>query len=85
MGRSVAWHVRYSERMAISAINGLLREGLLERVRRCLRCGNWYFAKKEDSKYCSRRCQTTTTEQAKMKKRAYMKAYYQLQKSGKVK
>jgi hypothetical protein len=74
-----------SERMAVAAMCRLLRDGLLERERRCLRCPRWYFAKKEDSKYCTRRCQTTTTEEAKEKKRAYMRAYYQLKKSGKVK
>lgn len=75
----------YSEHMVIDALSGLLREGLLDRVRQCLRCSRWYFVRKEDSKYCHRRCQTMTTEESREKKRAYMKRYYQLKKSGKVK
>jgi hypothetical protein len=75
----------YSEHMVIDALGGLLREGLLERVRRCRRCSRWYFAKKQDSKYCRRQCQTMTTEESREKKRVYMKSYYRLKKTGKVK
>jgi hypothetical protein len=75
----------FSEHMVVDAMGGLLREGLLQRMRRCLRCDRWYFAKKEDSKYCRGRCQTMTTEESREKKRAYMKGYYQLKNSGRVK
>jgi hypothetical protein len=74
----------YAEHIIVDALGGLLRESLLDRERRCMRCNRWYFAKKEDSRYCTRSCQTTTTEETKKRKRAYMKTYYQLKKSGKV-
>lgn len=81
---SVGKH-RFTEHIAVDALGGLLREGLLARMRRCARCGRWYFARKEDSYYCKRKCQTTSTEEAKARKREYMKDYYQLRKLGKVK
>jgi predicted DNA-binding transcriptional regulator len=80
-----AVEVPFSERNAVAALSALLRAGLLQRERQCVRCKQWFFAKKEDSKYCSSECQTTPTEELRAKKRAYMKGYYQLLKTTKVK
>lgn len=73
-----------ARRDAISAISALVRYGLLDRVRKCQRtideqgnvCGIWFFAKKSDSKYHSRACQTRSTEELKRKKREYARRRY---------
>ena len=65
---------------AISATCALVRYGLLDRVRRCHRCERWFFAKKSDSKYCSRGCQTKPSEENKRRKREYAKRYYREEK-----
>jgi hypothetical protein len=63
-------------RNAVSATCALVRYELLDRIRRCQRCGRWFFAKKSDSKYCSRNCQTKPTEDNKRRKREYAKRRY---------
>lgn len=71
-------------RRAITALCSLARYGLLDRVRQCQRradeqgslCGRWFFAKKSDSIYCSRDCQTKPTEERKLRKREYAKRSY---------
>jgi hypothetical protein len=65
-----------TRRHAIGAVCGLVRYGLLDRVRRCLRCGRWFFAKKSDGKYCTRGCQTKPTEEYRQCKREYAKRRY---------
>jgi hypothetical protein len=67
-------------RNAVSATCALVRYGLLDRVRRCLRCGRWFFAKKSDSKYCGRNCQTRPSEENKRRKREYAKRRYREEK-----
>lgn len=63
-------------RSAAAAICALMRYGLLDRIRQCLRCEKWFFAVKSDSKYCSRTCQTRPTEQYRTTKREYAKRRY---------
>jgi hypothetical protein len=67
-------------RNAVMAICSLVRYGLLDRVRQCLRCEKWFFAVKSDSKYCSRTCQTRPTEQYRAIKREYAKRRYREEK-----
>lgn len=73
---------------AVSAICGLAKYGLLDRIRQCRRtadyegreCGRWFFAKKSDSLYCSRDCQVRPSEERKLRKREYARLYYLEQK-----
>jgi hypothetical protein len=67
-------------RNAVSSTCALVRYGLLDRVRRCKRCGRWFFAKKSDSWYHSRTCQALPTEEKKRRKREYAKRYYRQEK-----
>lgn len=75
-------------RQAIADVCALARYDLLDRVRQCQRtadkegsvCGRWFFAKKSDSIYCSRDCQTRPTEGRKLRKREYAKRSYWAQK-----
>ncbi len=59
----------------------------LEMVRQC-RCEKWYFARRADQKACSAGCRHKIYEQTdafKAKRRVYMRDYYKLKQSGKVK
>jgi hypothetical protein len=65
-----------TRRNAISCCCSLIRLGLSDRIRRCLRCDVWFFSKKSDGKYCSRNCQTKTTEESRRYKREYARRSY---------
>jgi hypothetical protein len=59
----------------------------LDRLRRCI-CGKWFFAVRRAQQSCSGRCRHRLYEQSaafKAKRRAYMRKYYRLKVSGKVK
>jgi hypothetical protein len=75
------------EQLAVWDITNLAENGLLEMVRIC-QCQRWFFARREDQKACSPGCRHKNyeqTEEFKTKRRAYMREYYALKKSGKVK
>ncbi len=75
------------EQLAVWDITNLAENGLLEMVRTC-QCQKWFFARREDQKACSPACRHKNyeqTEEFKAKRRAYMREYYALKKSGKVK
>lgn len=75
------------EQLTVWDITRLTESGQLERVRQC-RCERWYFAQRIDQKACSAVCRHKTYEQTdsfKAKRRTYMRDYYKLKQSGKVK
>jgi hypothetical protein len=59
----------------------------LDRVRTCL-CGTWFYAKRADQTSCSPTCRKNKhqqTEAFREKRRIYMRSYYRLKNSGRVK
>lgn len=66
----------------------LIEEGTLLKIRRCQQCGKWYFAHYWHQQYCTTSCRRkhlSVTEEFKEERRKYMRRYYKLQNSGKVK
>ena|SRR5215471_2434693 len=75
------------EAEAAFAVVKLAEVNELTWLRRCL-CGTWFFARRKAQKSCSANCRHKLyerTEAFKAKRRRYMRQYYQLQRSGKVK
>ena len=75
------------ESVAAHGIVEIARAGLLDRVNRC-DCGNWFFARFRHQRSCSASCRRNLyekTEAFKAKRRKYMRKYYRLKSSGKVK
>jgi len=75
------------EQIAVSHIRRIVNEQALDRIRLC-ECERWYLATRTDQKSCSAKCRHRIYEQkpdAKARRKIYMKAYYQLKQSGKVK
>ncbi len=71
---------------ALAAMN-LAEVNELIRLRQCL-CKKWFFACRTNQRSCSANCRHKLyeqTERFKTKRRKYMKQYYRLQSSGKVK
>jgi hypothetical protein len=67
--------VWFTEEDAIIAMIDLAREGLLCKVRRC-HCGDWFFAKIANQKFCCVRCQQAyfrSNEDYRAYRRTYMK------------
>jgi hypothetical protein len=65
----------------------LTSEHLLDRVRRCI-CQKWFFAARNNRKSCSPKCRHKLyerTDEYKQARREYMRKYYRLKISGKVK
>jgi hypothetical protein len=59
----------------------------LDRIRVCI-CGTWFYASRMDQQSCSPACRKNRHQQTdayKEKRRAYMRGYYKLKVSGKVK
>ena len=75
------------ESIAIHNAIALAKIGLLGRVMSC-GCGRWFFAKFAHQRFCSPRCRKKnheSSEEFKAARRAYMRQYYRLKVSGKVK
>jgi len=75
------------EAAAAEAVMSLAEVNELVWLRQCL-CGKWFFAVRKAQKSCSANCRHKLyeqTERFKAKRRKYMKRYYGLQRSGKVK
>ena len=75
------------EQSAVFEIQSLLNGGQIDRVRQCA-CKRWYFARRADQKSCSAKCRHRLYEQspiAKARRQKYMRDYYLLRQSGKVK
>jgi hypothetical protein len=75
------------ETLAALAVVDLTKQKLLDRVRHCI-CGNWFFARFAHQQSCSAKCRHKNYEQSeefKANRRTYMRNYYRLKTSGKVK
>ena len=66
----------------------LIEQGAILKIRRCEQCTNWYFGRFSNQSFCSPACRGkcfSRTEAFKKNRRKYMRDYYHLKKSGKVK
>jgi hypothetical protein len=66
------------EAVALEVILDLARAGEVHRLRHCLQCGSWLYAKFEHQHYCSINCQQkhyASSELWKAKRRVYMREY----------
>jgi len=74
------------EAEAALAVMSLAEVSELSPLMRCL-CGRWFFARRRNQRSCSPQCRHKLYEQTdkyKAKRRKYMKGYYRLKRSGKV-
>ncbi len=75
------------EAEAALAVMSLAEVNELIWLRRCL-CEKWFFASRKNQRSCSAKCRHRLYEQTegfKSKRRKYMKRYYRLKQSGRVK
>lgn len=75
------------EAEAASFIISLASVRLLERLRACT-CGKWFFGRTSTQRFCSPTCRIRhfkSSEKWKAHRRKYMREYYRLQQSGRVK
>lgn len=66
----------------------LIEQGVILRIRKCQQCSKWYFARFSHQEFCSGVCRAKRhagTEAFKERRRKYMRDYYRLKQSGKVK
>jgi hypothetical protein len=92
-GLIVAYHhtaprlAQVTEAEAASLIVELAMAGLFERLRTCT-CGKWFFGRTSTQRFCSPTCRIRhfkSSEEWKAHRRKYMRGYYRLQQSGRVK
>jgi hypothetical protein len=84
---AVSGRVPAGESVAAHGVFELLKQGLLDRIRCCV-CGRWFFARFAHQRSCSAACRHKVYEQSeefKANRRIYMRNYYRLKTSGKVK
>jgi len=75
------------ESLAIHGVIELAKLHLLERVNQC-ECGRWFFARFAHQHFSSQRCRKShheSSEAFKATRREYMRRYYRLKVSGRVK
>jgi hypothetical protein len=75
------------EWIAIRSIVELAKLKLLDRIRRCT-CGDWLYARFSHQHFCRPACRHRhyeSSQEFKVQRRDYMRRYYRLKKSGKVK
>jgi hypothetical protein len=78
-------HLRMIASEALELILKLTQAGDLTRLRRCIRCHEWLFARIRHQTFCSTKCQQKNYTQSgtwKAHRRAYMRRYYQKNFSG---
>jgi hypothetical protein len=76
-----------SEKYAVQLLLRLADQGALDSIKKCI-CGVWFIAERRNHQSCSDKCRHKRYEQgesAKEKRRKYMRNYYRLKISGKVK
>lgn len=86
-GRSQG-HVSLGSGPAIQTILNFAQSGNLSRLRKCLQCYKWMYAKFRHQEFCSSKCQQqryTQSPEWKAHRREYMRRYYHLTVSGKAK
>jgi hypothetical protein len=75
------------ENVLAHVILKVAKDGDLERIRKCS-CNKWFFARIESQTFCSARCRRKlyeSSQEYKEHRRKYMRQYYKLKTSGKVK
>jgi hypothetical protein len=75
------------EIVAVQLLLRLADRGALDSIKKCI-CGVWFIAERRNHQSCSDKCRHKRYEQgesAKQKRRQYMRNYYRLKISGKVK
>jgi hypothetical protein len=75
------------ESIAVHNVIELARTGNLARLTTC-KCGRWFFSKFSHQRFCSLRCRKKHQESSgefKAARRVYMRNYYRLKMSGRVK
>lgn len=80
-------HRPSGELRAAYGIIKLAEQNLLDRINQCA-CGKWYFARFVHQRSCSASCRRSLHEKTdayREKRRNYMRDYYRLKNSGKVK
>ena len=68
----------FNDGTALRMILDFARAGYLTRLRKCLRCHNWLYAKFKHQEFCSTKCQQThyaKSPEWKAKRRDYMRRY----------
>lgn len=73
---------------AIRSMVTLAKEGRIQRVRQCLQCGKWFYARFGHQAYCATKCQQKrykSDPKWKERRRKYMREYRVLKASGRVK
>jgi hypothetical protein len=76
LGRQIGWFIE------------LIKQGAILKVRKCQQCTKWYFARFSHQEFCNDSCRGkhhSGTEAFKERRRKYMREYYRLKNSGKVK
>ena len=66
----------------------LIEQGAILKIRRCKQCTSWFFAHFSHQEFCKTPCRIAhfaASEKFKEKRRKYMRDYYRLRRSGKVK
>jgi hypothetical protein len=84
---AICGEVPAGESLAARGVMELARHRLLDRIRCCI-CGRWFFARFMHQRSCSGKCRHKNYEQSeefKENRRTYMRNYYRLKTSGKVK
>ena len=81
------YRIPIGESLAARSLCEIAYRRRLDRVRKCL-CGTWFYAKRADQTSCSPTCRKNKhqqTEAFREKRRIYMRSYYRLKNSGRVK
>jgi hypothetical protein len=76
------------EQLRVEAVIELGQKRLLSRMRQCQQCAKWFYARFSHQGSCSAKCRQShykTSKAFREKRREYMRQYYRLQRSGKVK
>ncbi len=77
--------MKVTEEDALQSLLSLACQGYLQRVRRCLQCGRWFFARFSTKKFCRTECQQSyfrSSQEWKAHRREYMRKNRALHRSG---
>jgi hypothetical protein len=92
-GNPITWTTKEIPSVALFSselgwILELIDQNAVGKIRRCQQCTKWYVARVSHQEFCGSLCRGkahSQTEAFKERRREYMREYYRLQKSGKVK
>jgi hypothetical protein len=75
---NVNWRTTGTSGSLVHEVLELAERGLLVRVRLCERCGDWFYAKQNRTRFCTKTCAKLhwqSSETAKAKRRKYIRKY----------